>query len=54
MIEGIIIFALGYVFGKYTNKIINFFKKQLTFGKLCVILLFVDTERCPSGLRSWS
>ena len=30
MIEGIIIFALGYVFGKYTNQIINFFKKQFS------------------------
>lgn len=26
MIEGIIIFALGYAFGKYTNQIITFFK----------------------------
>jgi hypothetical protein len=27
MIEGIIIFGLGYAFGKYTDQIISFFKK---------------------------
>lgn len=26
MLEGIIIFAIGYIFGKYTNQVIGFFK----------------------------
>ena len=35
MLEGIIIFALGFVFGKYTNQVIGFFKNlyEKHFGK---------------------